>query len=114
MKYEFKRLLFMGWAFGCLGILLMVLKAKRIDEILKVFLRSTVIFLPIAYSIIKYKLYETGEFSKKYSKSIAYVTFILVIVMLPFVSEVWKRYIFIVAFETICVCTFMLLYNVES
>ena len=108
MQYEVKRFLRIGLLFGFIGIVLVLSKTQNLGDAVKAISYPTLLFLPLAYAIKKFRLYETGEYSKKYSNIIACITLMMMLIVAPKLPFGVTVFIIVIGFEMLCLCYFLM------
>jgi hypothetical protein len=108
MQYEIKRFLRIGLLFGFIGIVLVLSKTRNLGDAIKAISYPTLLFIPLAYAIKKFSLYETGEYGKKYSKIIGYITLMVMLIVAPKLPFTVTVFIIVIGFEMPCLCYYMM------
>lgn len=74
---------------------------STIGEAFKLIISATLIFIPIAVIMVRFKLYEMSEFSKKYSRIIGYAIICILFIIVKKIPIFIQLHLVIIAFQVL-------------
>jgi len=102
MPYDLKRYLRIALFLFTFGIVLHIaLKVRNLTDLLPIFAYPTLVFIPVAFIVVKFKLYIAGEKSKKYSVAFGVLGLSIGSIVAKGLSQEMKLYAIVFAAELV-------------
>ncbi|ACM19341.1 hypothetical protein Geob_0979 [Geotalea daltonii FRC-32] len=86
-------------------------KIKSVYDIVTMIIAPTIIFMPLAFIVIKYKLFIMSEADKKYSQIIFIIVMCIMMSVTKKIPDTIKMYLLVISYETICLFLYLITKN---